>query len=393
VRRIVSDGCRPFRMSARTIKIFLGLLLAIVISVSLFRHFMTKHQFFGIIDYKPSSFTEQPTGLFFFSIGGGLKFGSVISDSAATLFEGALKNRTTSGVFPSPDQTKAAVMSDGSLYIVEVGKTATTILKGIGNFVPPSAPKGETIYEYPMLQWDAGSRYIYIVRDRKTEAVPAFKQTPDATLVRIDISDPTKIADVVSDFRSHFYFLIGDRAICFDYDADDRDLLWKCSYQGVTKAMQSIGENGITLVDGTSIAGKPFVSCHSDIYETEIWLSRYGFSLRKTVGKYIGLFSKDKTDTPIFLIKGGYNIKGNYVDGVSQRDGMVLPGERYALINVFHDNFTGQLLVDGRTGQYRELPHDTRVYRNLNTLVYHDIKFGLGVGPYLNRFVPEARFP
>jgi hypothetical protein len=91
------------------------------------------------------------------------------------------------------------------------------------------------------------------------------------------------------------------------------------------------------------------------------------------------------------LIKGGDNIKGQYVDGVSQWDGMVLPGGRYALLNVFHDNFTGQLLVDGLTGQYRELPHGTRVYRNLNTLVYKNVRFGFGVGAYLNHFVPAAK--
>ncbi len=58
----------------------------------------------------------------------------------------------------------------------------------------------------------------------------------------------------------------------------------------------------------------------------------------------------------------------------------VLPGDRYAFLKLWMENFKGghgQILVDGLTGQYRELPQDTFVYRNLNSLNYTNAKFGL----------------
>lgn len=37
----------------------------------------------------------------------------------------------------------------------------------------------------------------------------------------------------------------------------------------------------------------------------------------------------------------------------------------------------GQILVDGFTGQYREVPANSLVYRNLNSLNYDRVEFGL----------------
>jgi len=82
--------------------------------------------FFGIVDYRPSSFSEQPEHKFFFSVGTRLMFGSVTNDSFPALFDGYL-----SAVYPSPDQTKAAVVSGDNLYLVEVGKATTLISKGM----------------------------------------------------------------------------------------------------------------------------------------------------------------------------------------------------------------------------------------------------------------------
>jgi len=225
------------------------------------------------------------------------------------------------------------------------------------------------------------------VRGSKQKELDLKNSYPNATLMRIDIAAPTKIIEWVPDFRSLTYFLVGVKDVCFDYDLGNGDLLLKCSHQGSVKVAKSIGENDIQLEDGTSISGKPFLSYNGSIYESEIWLTRSGFSLRTTETGYLGFYSRD-TVNPILSIVAGVNIKGQFVDGILQRGCNVLPGGRYALLNVWYDNFKGQLLVDGLSGQYRELPADSRVYQNLNTLTY-DVKFSLS-GTAFNRFKANA---
>jgi hypothetical protein len=79
--------------------------------------------------------------------------------------------------------------------------------------------------------------------------------------------------------------------------------------------------------------------------------------------------------TPLISIKTGISFKGDRVSGVYDYQGAVLPGGRYGFLSVDHDRFTGQLLVDGSTGQYRELPKETVVYRSMNSESFPDIVF------------------
>jgi hypothetical protein len=69
----------------------------------------------------------------------------------------------------------------------------------------------------------------------------------------------------------------------------------------------------------------------------------YGFALKTTADGTTSFFSRNNDHEPIFSIRGGYNIKGHYSDGISQTGCTVLPGDRYALLNIWHDNFKGQL--------------------------------------------------
>ena len=83
-------------------------------------------------------------------------------------------------------------------------------------------------------------------------------------------------------------------------------------------------------------------------------------------------------------------MKGRYLDGLGNRNNGVLPGGRYALLDVYHDNFEGQLLIDGVTGNYRELPSKTKVYTNINSLNYSYFELDLTVGG--EHFVREHKF-
>lgn len=272
---------------------------------------------------------------------------------------------------------------------MESGQPPKLLLMAVDNYAAATRSLGEAFFLYPSLQWDAKSRNLFIMRATKdNEPSQAFPR--GATLVRINPAEPGHVTDVVPDFRSMRYFLVGDDTSCFDYAQQNGDVIWKCARNGVVLTPKSLKDNRIVLADGMSIIGSPFLSYHPDFYESEIWLTFYGFSLQTTQDKKVGLYSKHRPNTPIFSVKAGHNIKGHFVDAIMSNGCVVLLGGRYALINLARGASTAQVLVDGVTGQYRGLPRQTRVYRNLNTSNYGNVRIGFG-GTDSNRFTPVGR--
>jgi hypothetical protein len=323
----------------------------------------------------------------FFNVGTAL--GLSITDDAPVLFSGTLFGGDLTLVYDSPDHKKAAIVYGGTLYVAEATVPARLLLKNVDNYAAPGIQQGDVFYKYPTLQWDEESRSIYIVRDKKQSQLKDQIWSRDATLVRIDIDAPNKSVDVIPNFRSLHYFFVGNEAICFNYSPGDGSVVWKCSYQGNVGLVRSHHGEQIVLEDGV-VNGRPFLSYHQgDIYESEIWLTNYGFSLRRTSDGTVAFFSGLDHQTPIFKIRGGYNFKGHFEDGIGQTDCKVLPGGRYALLDVSHDNFTGELLVDGLTGKYRELPTKTRIWWNLNSSNYKHFKFDIGETRW-PKFIPAA---
>lgn len=352
----------------------------------------TAYGFFGIVEYKPTVFSEQATRPFFFSIGNQLKFGDAIDENAPTLFKGPalFKARSFSkwgSVYPSPDGKKAAVANDGKLYTVEAGKPALLVLESVDFIDGQNIRVGEVFYEYPGLQWDSQSRYIYIAKDVKKKSINEPLYSRDRKLIRIDTLNPVSKTETISDFRAKNYFLVGDDGVCFHFSPGNGNLIWKCSINGKVQTVKPEGSS-LVLKDGSHVTDKPFMSYSGNA--GDIWLPRYGYSLRIMKGGYVGFYSRLKPEYPLFTIKGGISIKGHFVHGVSTYSSTVLPGGRYAVLGVSHDNFNGQLLVDGLTGQYRELPRDTSVYQNLNSFDYENIKFNLTDYSW-NWFLPVSK--
>jgi hypothetical protein len=104
----------------------------------------------GIIDYKPSVFSEQAAMPFFFSMGKKLKYGSAIKEDAPTLFEAGLFDGDINEVYPSPDQKKAVVVIGNCLYLAQTGKPTTKLLQPF------------KLWNMRDLQWDSQSRYIFV---------------------------------------------------------------------------------------------------------------------------------------------------------------------------------------------------------------------------------------
>lgn len=363
--------------------IFLVLLTTIMFPIE-----AVARQPFGIIGYKPSSYVEFADKPFFYSIGKTLRYGRTISENSPVLFKGAFFRGDLKEVYVSPDNKKAAIISGGKLYLAETTGHARLLLENGDNKVGSEHHKGEAFYDHYTLQWDMESRAIYIVRNKKQSDVSKQFFSHDATLVRIDIDSPAKIVEVIQDFASLYYFLVGNDTICFDYAPGNGDVIWNCSQNGNVNRVISHQHGQMKLENGVVTQGRPFLSYNGGGHESEIWLSNYGFSLRYTTDGITDFFSKSDNEKPILKIQGGHNIKGHYVIGILQNGCKVLPGGRYALLNVWFDNFKGQLLVDGLTGKYRELPDKTRVYLNLNSLNYEHFKFDIDTGEH-PIFVPS----
>lgn len=344
-------------------------------------------QFFGIVDYKPAEYVESVSEPFFYSIGKTLRYDRTINDTSPVVFKGSFFGDDLREVFVSPDNQKAAVFYGDKLYLARTTGPALLLLSDcrFNKF-----KVGETYYSE--LQWDEESRIIYMIRGSEHVRTPQSSwRAPDAALVRIDINSPGKVVEVISNFNSLNYFFVGDDTICFNYGRKDGNVEWRCAQNGKISRVKLQQNGEIILENGMAVQGRPFVSYdQGNTYESEIWLSNYGFTTKRTEGNITVFFSKNDSSKPLFKIQGGHNIKGHYVDGIAQTGCKVLPGGRYALLNVAHDNFRGQLLVDGETGKYRELPANTKVFLNLNSLNYDHFKFDLGPTKH-PEFLPAAR--
>ncbi|CAM2188447.1 conserved hypothetical protein [Paraburkholderia sacchari] len=322
----------------------------------------------NIVDYRPSTFSELADTPFFFSIGNKLKYGRAIVDSAPTVFEGDFSDDLRNAVYPSPNQKRAIVVIGKKLYVVEPGKKPYLILGEADNEVGSLHGTGAQFYQHIRLQWDPSSRYILIPRDRKQPQISQQLYSADKALLRIDTDNPSAFHELVpaGQFRSASFFLINSEDVCFDFKVNANKIMWKCQSSGVTKEVSSISSEEIVFYDGTKMAGKPFASYNGNIYETEIWLTHYGFFMRRLEDGTVGIFRKGHFSRPYMRLKPYENIKGQELDGLWQREGEVLPGGRYAFLKINE----GAFLLDSRNGTYKQLSADVRCYINFNSAAH-----------------------
>lgn len=341
-----------------------------------------------ISDYHPSQFIERAESPFFYSIGKRLKYGSSIDESAPTLFEGSWLNGDIVSVYVSPDNQKAAVISNRKLYIARAGRAALLALANVDNYEPKKLSNGDVYFKWPTLQWHPNSQFIYIAKDKKQKP---WEQTfsKEAILVRIDIEDVSNVKELINDFRSMSYFFVGTDNVCFDYAPGDGSVIWRCSTANGLSRVRSMDRTDIHLDNGVVLNDRPFFSYEPNIYESSVWMARYGFSIRRISERQDALFHKDVPNTPLLTFNTGRNIKGHRVNGIGQMGGSVLPGGRYLLLNMALE---GQFLLDRVSRGYRKLPKETRVYRNLNSTSYEGFTFSINAGRKPNdSFIPDSR--
>jgi len=350
---------REPRMLKRTLLLILpaGLILLAIATHSKADNF---------VDYKPSAFAEQADAPFFFSLGDKLKYGTSISESAPTLLEADFSNPLKTSVYPSPDQTKAIVVVGDKVYLVVPGNQPRLILRDADNEVGSNHAIGDTFYRHYRLQWSSTSRYVLIPRDRKQASVASQFFSNDQALVRIDTLHHDDLQEIIIPsgmFRSSSYFLVNDETVCFNFEVNENTIPWRCKINGNTEEIRSISDNKIILVDAREIRGKPFASYHSNIKETELWLTHCSFFMAKRHDESIGFFRRDRPNDPYFVVNSFYNFKGNLLDGLLQEGAAVLPGGRFVFLK-FYDK---TILLDSRDRRYKALPFNAHCYVNFNS--------------------------
>jgi hypothetical protein len=347
----------------------------------------------GIVDYKPSEFTGQASEPFFFSIGKKLKYGTAISEEVPTLLEGKLFDGELRAVYPSPDQTKAAVVTGGKLYFVEPGKPPLILLDPFVSWLEGrKIPIGETYYDFGHIQWDATSRYIFLTRDKIQERPinpESFRQrnNMNRALVRIDTTQDHSIVEVIpaGQFRTTSGpSFINDDGICFDSSDNKGDVYLKCIVAGNAHIAKKVETDKIVFNDGLVLNGRIFMTSRLDYISGDILMVESGFHLTKREGSLVvDLLHKNKPDSPMLSVEGAINIKGHFWDGIHERT--ILPGGRYAFLHVWHK----KILLDSETGSYKELPTNTRVYQNVNSRD-HESSFQLKHTFFMRTFEPTS---
>lgn len=317
-----------------------------------------------IVGYAPTEFSETAATPFFYSIGSELRFGGHITSQGGVLFKGPLRS-----VIPSPDAKKVLVVSESVLWIVGSDGSAPIRITEVDESLEMGKPVGKTFYRHSEIQWAADSSRFYLIKDEFYKSKGAQLYSIHGELTEYDVATG-QMRKVFAPFRAFRYFM-ADGIGTFFGEANDRGDVILMVRQGDTSAVVAdISPKGFRANDKVvSFRTVPFYSFSLNEYATEVLRSKGVKLVVDNQGPRIGHLSIN--GRRIVSVNEGNGLKGPYLGFHSIHSGF-LPGERYFMLNLHTGSFGGQLLFDLETGQYKPLPKDTRVYRNINTNNFSD---------------------
>ena len=312
-----------------------------------------------IVDYHPVNFTEKAAYKFFYSIGDELKYSDFIDPNAKTLFKGKIYD-----AFVSPDKSKVLIVSEGTLYLVnaQTGSAEKIIeVKSIYGDNRENKPIGEYFFRYTDIQWAQDSKSFYLIKDKyyKTNS-QLFSIYGELYNYNIETKEFKKI---ISPFSACSYSINSDGKRIYFRESDGKgNGHLKCFSNGKTYGTVTTENNEFSVtIDGKVYYDRPFYSLENYEYK-DFYLpdKKVGFVLDEMNELLLYLKCDGKT---LLTIKGGYGFKGRTF-GYNPNN--LLPGDSYFLFDVYNANFHGQLLINTKTGKYKTLPKDTKVYLKAN---------------------------
>ncbi|MDR1276245.1 MAG: hypothetical protein LBL72_07700 [Candidatus Accumulibacter sp.] len=306
-----------------------------------------------IVDFNPSNFIEVAEAPFFYRIDNKLKYAASIASDAPTLFESPHLYRWD--FYPSPDNKKLLAVDRKNLYLIQKGKETITLIENARFY---DIPLGEFFYDSRNLQWDAGSRYVFIPYDKKTEP---RNRSKNAVLFRIDTENISAPEIIAKNFKADDnYFSVTDKAVCFGYLADKNKKKWRCTTKNSVSDIEKYSRTGILLENSERITGIPF-AYHSGGGET--WSQRTGFFIKHRFREnFDGMFSKNDPNKPLIQFRRFKKFPpldkefSGFLSFLA-----VLPGGRYVVFSIDHGE---DILLDRSSLAYRALPRNVEVMDN-----------------------------
>lgn len=319
----------------------------------------------AIVGYSPNEFAEKTEKPFFYSIGNELRFGDHIETNGRVLFKGPMRS-----VVPSPDSKWALVVSDDVLWVLGNDGSAPVRITKVED-IRMGRASGQEFFRYAEIQWAENSSRFYLIKDETYNSKGSQLFSMHGELTEYDISTG-QMRKVFAPFRAFRYFVAERAGVFFEEANDQGDVILKVRQGDTSAVVTEISPKDFRANDKTTLFSTiPFYSFSLNEYADEI-LRTKGMSLEvegQGQGPRIGHLSIN--GRRIISVTEGSGLKGPYFGFQSIHSGF-LPGERYFMLNLHTGTFNGQLLLDLETVQYKPLPKDTRVYRNINTQNFAD---------------------
>lgn len=334
----------------------------LVIPVALFVYIWAHYRPSDIVDFRPAQFEAKAASPFFYSIGDELKNSDEIDPNAPTLLHGRIGD-----FLVSPDQTEIAVAARGHLYVVWKNGNVREIVP-VNSIYRGPKPIGEHFFRDEDFQWSRDGDTLYLIRDRYYNLKGSQLFSKYGELWKYDIQTGS-LRLVLRPFPAFTYFFGRRGGIYFSAPTAAGDLRLKY-FDGVR--IRNVGtpdERAIPLAElQTKFRESPFFSFSPldlSYDQSDRLLKENGVVVadQKNGSEVLEIAGK-----PYLTVSEGQGFfKGSFYCPETF-DSVFLPGRRYFLFDVPDcGNYSGQLLIDTRTGEYERLPRHTRVYITPNT--------------------------
>ena len=312
----------------------------------------------SIVDFHPGDFEARTDVPFFYSIGDELKYSDSIDSKAPTRFRGDIENFQV-----SPNGKLVALVSGHKLLVVDfLGKVQ--IIGAVDSIYRNFKPFGHSFIRDDHFQWSRDSKGLYFIKDMFYRSKGSQLFSEFGELWRFEIESGEQQL-VIKPFRA-FQIIFGRGSdIYFAVPLPNGDLILEL-FDG-----KAVIDNTAPLFSASE--ERPFYSFSRVDYMEKVLPGLHLLQSFDFKGNLQTLSLGDKTLLELTRYCDSWSGCG---DGDQMLDSVFLPGSRFFLLNVpYCINYKGQILIDTRTGNYKTLPKDTRVFITANTETYPHYRF------------------
>ncbi|WP_407877723.1 hypothetical protein [Francisella sciaenopsi] len=357
-----------------SIIIFVLIIMAIVYCISKVIGYTNKAEIVSSYDvngFKPTNFDEYIKEEFFYLIGGELKYGNSFNTSSKTLLiivKDKNKSRFVYSAFVSPDGKKMALGANNVLYVIDM----------VNNSIKEVLQVDSNVILNEFLQWAPDSKTFYFLKTKKdSNSLMLF-----GSMYQYDIKQQ-KIKKIIYSLDNTYKFAIVNNGDVICTDVVNHDY-----YRCYTSNSDFVSNSKYFIFDGDFIARSGYSSSTDKVYKPFYnydYMYTYNRYIFKTLPVQIKYDYEDKL-TKILDIKNNQNILviswGDYsnivgsgaLKGISSEIIFLPNSKRYFVLHISTKQYSGSLLFDRETNQYKKLNNGEVMIRpNINSNEYPNL--------------------